>query len=64
MMVRLIYYDGTFDMVKSSRLDHMLGTGRVMKFRRSDGWVDVNNGPLRSGGGDGLYSGPERRGNG
>lgn len=61
MLLRLMYSDGTYDMVKASRLDQMIATGRVTKFMRKDGWLDVRKGRIRSRIVHHGYQGPERR---
>ena len=60
-MVRLMYSNGRYDMVKASRLDQMIATGRVTKFMRRDGWVDVRIALIRSRLEHHGYQGPERR---
>jgi hypothetical protein len=64
MLLRFMYSDGTYDMVKASRLDQMIATGRVTKFLRKDGWVDIGKGVIRSRIIHYGYQGPERRVNG
>jgi hypothetical protein len=60
MRIPVQYVDGNFDYVEPERLEHLIGSRRIMSFRRSDGWVKVPNGPLRGKGGN-KYAGPERR---
>ncbi|KAF0219314.1 MAG: hypothetical protein FD174_2013 [Geobacteraceae bacterium] len=58
--ILVVYDDNTFDKVNYYRLDFLIKTGRVVKFRRSDGrWVSVADDPVRGDGG--VYSGPDRR---
>jgi hypothetical protein len=47
-------------MVKSTQLDELIKSGLIEKFKRSDGWVSVEVGPLR-GSKEIPYKGPERR---
>lgn len=61
MMIRVMYDDGRFDMVKPQMLDQLLDTRRVTSFRRADGWAVVGRDPLRSRGRRSDYQGPERR---
>jgi hypothetical protein len=60
MVIRVIYDNGSYDMVKASRLDDLIPTGRVAKFLRSDGWVTVGVDPVRAPQPE-KYDGPERR---
>ena len=47
MMIRVMYLDGTTDMVRPPLLQLLLATGKIQKFRRSDGWVTVGIDRLR-----------------
>jgi hypothetical protein len=60
MMIRVMYSDGRFDLVKASLLAQMLEGNRLASFKRADGWAVVGRDPIRGAGG-GPYSGPERR---
>ena len=60
--ISVIYLDGTLGEVSNSVLDVLIATGRISKFKRKAGWVDVyqERNKLRDylkGG----YVGPERR---
>ena len=61
MLIRVMYNDGQFDMVKLQMLDTLLETKRVTSFKRDEGWTvigrDTTRGNLRSQG----YQGLERR---
>ena len=61
MLIRVMYDDGKFDMVKPQMLDTLLETKRVTSFKRDEGWTvigrDTIRGNLRSQG----YQGLERR---
>ncbi len=59
MLIKVIYRDNTADMVKDYLLEGLIGSGRVVAFRRSSGWVTVGKDPVRSGKRD--YAGVERR---
>lgn len=59
MLIRVLYTDNTYDMVKESRLDDLISAKKVVRFERSSGWVTVGRDPLRGVGG--AYWGPERR---
>lgn len=60
MIVPVMLKDGTEELVDAKVLDRLLEEGRVAFFRRADGWVVVDEGPLRGMGGR-LYAGRERR---
>ncbi len=60
MMLRVMYHDNTFDMVKAAHLEDLIVSGKILKFKRSDGWVVIGRDPLR-GSGTRPYNGPERR---
>jgi hypothetical protein len=49
------------DMVTPEQLDVLIARRRIIKFKRSTGWVDIRTGPLR-GSRENGYRGPERRG--
>lgn len=59
MVIRVMYDNGSYDMVKASRLDDLIPTGTVSKFLRADGWVTVGVDPIRTA--QVRYDGPERR---
>lgn len=59
MLIKVLYNNDSFDMVKNSRLDEYISAGTVKQFRRSSGWVTVGVDHLRGAGG--AYRGPERR---
>jgi hypothetical protein len=60
MLIRVMYDDGTFDMVKPQRLDLLLGTEKLTSFKRSDSWAVVGRDALRSSRSQ-CYQGLERR---
>lgn len=64
MMVRVIYENGSYDMVKGAKLDKLIEQGEVAGFQRSDGWVVIGRDPVRQSSrqSSGGYLGPERRG--
>ncbi len=59
MMLKVIYEDDKHDMVKDYLLERFIESGKIRKFKRSDGWVTVGVDLIRGKGGD--YKGPERR---
>ena len=60
MMIRVMYSDGRFDLVKHTVLDQLLERNKVASFKRSSGWAVVGRDPLRGKGGI-SYRGPDRR---
>lgn len=60
MVIRVIYDNGSYDMVKAARLDDLIPSGKVVRFLRSDGWVTVGVDPVRAPH-PAKYDGPERR---
>lgn len=60
MLIRVMYSDGRFDMVKPSTLDNLLSKQNVTSFKRSSGWAVVGRDPIRSSG-RGNYRGVDRR---
>ena len=61
MLIRVIYKDGKFDMVKPQMLDNLIEEDKVTGFMRSTGWAFVGRDSIRRGGAEG-YWGEERRG--
>ena len=60
MMIRVMYADGKFDMVKPQKLDMLLEEQKVTSFMRSNGWAVVGRDSIRRGSSEG-YWGEERR---
>ncbi|MCK4507413.1 MAG: hypothetical protein KAU27_02660 [Desulfuromonadales bacterium] len=60
MMIRVMYSDGKFDMVKPTMLDNLLDRQAVTSFKRNTGWAVVGRDQIRSSG-RGNYRGTERR---
>ena len=60
MLIRVMYDDGKFDMVKPQMLDTLLETNRVTSFKRDEGWAVVGRDTLRSSRSQG-HKGVERR---
>jgi len=47
-MVRVMYHDGLTEMVRPPVLQHLIETGKIHKFRRSDGWAILGVDPIRA----------------
>ena len=60
MLIRVIYTDGKFDMIKPQLLDSLLDRNKVTKFKRSTGWTVVGRDVIRTRSSNG-YWGEERR---
>lgn len=60
MMVRVKYANGSTEMVRPPVLQHLIVHHKIQEFRRSDGWVQVDSGPIRQNKTK-DYQGPERR---
>ncbi|MDH3998278.1 MAG: hypothetical protein OET90_05510 [Desulfuromonadales bacterium] len=60
MMIRIMYSDGSFDMVKPMMLDMLLDGQRITSFKRSNGWAVVGRDTIR-GSGNSSYRGSNRR---
>jgi hypothetical protein len=59
MLVMVKYLDGNYDMVVSHHLDGLIKTGRILEFRRGDGWARVGRDPIRASAQD--FRGEDRR---
>jgi hypothetical protein len=60
MLIRVMYSDGRFDMVKPDMLDNLLDRQVVTSFKRNSGWAVVGRDAIRSSS-RGNYRGMERR---
>ena len=60
MMIRVMYSDGRFDMVKPELLDSLLKEQVITSFKRASGWAVVGRDPIRNSGRT-DYNGTERR---
>jgi hypothetical protein len=59
MLIKVLYSNDTYDMVKSTRLDEFIASGKITKFYRSSGWVTVGIDQTRQSNNDNW--GEERR---
>jgi hypothetical protein len=60
MMIRVMYYDGLTEMVRPPVLQHLIQTGKIMRFRRTEGWTEIGTDAIRTDRRDPYY-GRERR---
>ncbi len=61
MLIPVLYEDQKLGMVYPSRLDKLIACKKILAFRRSNGWVFVEEDTIRKDYHSGEYSGPERR---
>jgi hypothetical protein len=54
MLVRVMYRDGTYDMVKDLLLDRLVHTEKILKIYRSGHWAIIGRDPVRGMGGRGT----------
>lgn len=60
MMIRVMYNDGSFDIVKPGLLDRLIEEASITGFKRSAGWIVIGRDPIRTEL-KSTYTGPERR---
>ncbi|MFO7812033.1 MAG: hypothetical protein R6V21_03615 [Pelovirga sp.] len=62
-LIEVMYPDGTSGQVSNDVLDVLIATGKILKFCRADGWVDIvrDQACLRDYRSDGGFSGQDRR---
>lgn len=59
MLIRVLYKNNTYDMVKHTSLDHLIELRKIKKFLRAEGWAEIGIHRIRGMGG--VNKGPERR---
>ena len=47
MSITVMYTNGKTGIVENYQLDDLIASGKIKKFRRSDGWVVVGKDPIR-----------------
>jgi hypothetical protein len=52
MLIRVIYHDGHTGLVDDSLLGELISQGRILQFRRADGWVLLGYDQVRLSGSD------------
>ncbi len=62
-LIEVVYLDGTENTVSNDILDVLIATEKILRFKRSDGWVDIvrQNAKLRDYRSREIYAGQERR---
>jgi len=61
MLIKVMYKNNEYAMVKPFLLDEMITSGKIIKFLRSEGWVTIGIDNIRVS--DYRYKGKERRQN-
>ena len=61
MLIRVMFDDGRFDMVKPHLLDNLLKEQKLTSFMRSGGWAVVGREVIRQGNKSQRHQGVERR---
>jgi len=63
ILIEVVYLDGTESTVSNDVLDVLIATGKIVRFKRSDGWVDIvrQNAKLRDYRSRDTYDGKDRR---
>jgi hypothetical protein len=59
MLIRVMYRNGKYDMVKDTILGMYIDSGKINKFKRTDGWATIGIDPIRRT--THPHTGPERR---
>lgn len=54
MLIRVMYSDGHYHLVKATAVDTLINSGKIVKFYRSGHWVTIGCEPLRGMGGSGT----------
>lgn len=60
MLVRVVYKNGKYDMVKPGLLNGLIYENKIERFQRSRQWAVIGRDNIRISK-DRLYAGPERR---
>ena len=61
MQLRVVHQDGQYYFVSDSMLTSLIEFSEITKFKRSDGWVDIDSRHVRRT--SRQYIGPEKRSN-
>lgn len=48
MMIRVMYQDGVTEMVRPPVLQRLIESGKILRFRRIDGWAEIGTDPIRA----------------
>lgn len=61
MAIKVIYSDGSIGAVSASALEYRIAKKEIHAFQRADGWVLIEQGPLRKDFESTSYSGTKKR---
>ncbi len=61
MLIPVIYPDGKHDLVKEFMLSSLIDNQGIVKFKRSNGWVNIDSDRIRNSELFPIYIGEERR---
>ncbi len=61
VLIPVIYTDKKTGSVLPVNLEKLIMKNLIIAFRRQEGWVFIEEGPIRTSGGTDDYKGPERR---
>ena len=61
MAIMVQYTDNSYGHVRNSILTELINADRIVAFRRTDGWVEIFSGRMRSSNAAKDYEGTERR---
>ena len=60
MLIQVIRTGNQFDYVKNFMLDILIESKRIVKFKRSTGWVTIGADPIRESKRDNVFKGIDR----
>jgi hypothetical protein len=62
-LIDVVYLDGTIGTVSNDVLDVLIATGKILRFKRAEGWVDIirEDARLRDYRNNNKYTSRERR---
>ena len=61
MAIMVQFKDETYDFVMNDELDELIIAERIIAFKRSSGWVDISQDPIRRDPSTKRFTGVERR---
>lgn len=61
MLIHVMYPGNSYDYVREFILNNLIDAGKIVKFRRSEGWVSIDEGHVRSKALLHSYRGTEKR---
>ena len=61
MLIPIVYTNGKHDLVKNFLLSQLIDDKRILKFRRSNGWVSISENNILRSEERPFYDGPKSR---